>query len=262
MANQAVYKVLADELYHALQSRSTIPLISQRYPDLSVEEAYEISKIVLDRRLANGEKLIGKKIGLTAKAIQDMLGIDEPDYGFLTDAMQINNGGTIRIKDSMMTPMIEAEIALVMKTDLPPHGVTPEMVLEATDFITASFELVDTRFETQKIGIVDTVSDNASSALFVLGDQRVDPRSLSLPDIKCKVFRNGEHVLTGQGEAVMGSPLISAAWLANKMGGFGVPIKAGDIVLPGSVVPFAPIAAGDKYEAEFTGLGRVSCSFT
>ena len=262
MTNQVLYKMLADELYNALQSRTTIPLISQRYPDLSVEEAYKISKIVLDRRIADGEKLIGKKIGLTAKAIQDMLGIDEPDYGFLTDAMQIDNGGTVHIKDSMMTPMIEAEIALVMKADLPQHGVTPEMILEATDFVTASFELVDTRFETQKIGIVDTIADNASSALFVLGDQRVDPRSLNLPDIQCIVYRNGKQVLTGKGEAVMGSPLISAAWLANKMGSFGVPIKAGDIVLPGSVVPFAPITSGDHYEAKFTGLGRVSCSFT
>ena len=261
MTDKALTETLAEELYGALKNCSAIPLISQRYPELTLEQAYDVSKAILDKRISDGEKLVGKKIGLTAKAIQDMLGISEPDYGFLTDVMQIANGGEVRVQENMNTPMIEAEIALIMKADLPMQGVTPEMVLDATDYVTASFELVDTRFDTQKISIVDTVADNASSALFVLGDEKIDPYSVSLPDVGCIVYRNGDQVLSGKGEAVMGSPLISAAWLANKMGSLGVAIVAGDVVLPGSVVPFAPIEPGDRYEARFTGLGSVSCSF-
>jgi 2-oxopent-4-enoate/cis-2-oxohex-4-enoate hydratase len=197
MTKTALIETLADELFIALETRRTIPLISARYPEITVEDAYVISKKVLDKRLAAGERLIGKKNGLTAKAIQDMLGINEPDYGFLTDAMQVENGAVVTIKETMITPMIEAEIALVMKADLPNQGVTPEQFLEATDYVCACFELVDTRFDTQKISIVDTVADNASSALFVLGEQKVDPHSLSLPDIACDVFQNEQKTLSG-----------------------------------------------------------------
>jgi 2-oxopent-4-enoate/cis-2-oxohex-4-enoate hydratase len=261
MADQVLIETLADELYLALKSRSTIPLISQRYPSLTLEDAYRISQNILEKRLADGETLIGKKIGLTAKAVQEILGINEPDFGFLTNAMQIENGSEVRVQGHMNTGMVEAEIALVMKADLPTQGVTPKTVLEATDYVCACLELVDTRFDTPKIHLVDTVADNASSSLFVLGEKKINPHAVNLPDIDCIVYRNGEQVLTGKGEAVMGSPLNSVAWLANKLGSLGVSITKGDIVLPGSVVPFASIAPGDTYMAEFSGLGQVHCSF-
>jgi 2-oxopent-4-enoate/cis-2-oxohex-4-enoate hydratase len=206
MAEQELVTKLADELHEALINRATIPLLSARYPEFSVEDAYKVSLGVLNKRLASGEKLTGKKIGLTAKAVQDMLGIDEPDFGFLTDAMEVPNGGIVTIADHMITPMVEAEIALVLKASLPTKGVTPEMVLDATDYVTACFELVDTRFDTSKIKIVDTVADNASSALYVLGDKKVDPRKVDLAKVNCVVRRNGEQILSGVGAAVMGSP--------------------------------------------------------
>lgn len=253
--------VFSKELHQTLQDAKTVPLISARRPDLNVEDAYAISRGILDLRLAAGERLVGKKIGLTSKVVQDMLGIDEPDYGFLTDAMRIRDGGEIPMSKGLITPMMEAEVAFVMKSSLPLEGVTPEMVLKATEYVSAGFEIVDTRFDTHKLTIVDTVADNSSSALFVLGENRVDPRELDLIGMDCTLFRNGEPLSQGKGAAVMGSPLNSIAWLANKLGSMGVGIEAGDVVLPGSLVPFAPIAAGDSFTAEFTGLGRVSCTF-
>jgi len=191
-----------------------------------------------------------------------MLGINEPDYGFLTDAMQVPDGAVMHIADSMLMPLIEAEIAFVMRDALPLKDVTAEMVLAATDHVAACFELVDTRFDTRKIDIVDTVADNASAAKFLLGTAKVDPRKLDLAAVGCTVFRNGEPVMSGKGEAVMGSPHNSVAWLANKLGSLGMGIAAGDVVLPGSLVPLVQIAPGDRFEAEFSGIGRISCSFT
>ncbi|WP_305806985.1 fumarylacetoacetate hydrolase family protein [Stenotrophomonas sp. YIM B06876] len=160
-----------------------------------------------------------------------------------------------------MNPMVEAEIALVLKRDLPTENVTAKQVLEATDYAAPCLELVDTRFETPRIRIVDTIADNASSALFVLGEGRVDPRKVDLAAITCVVTRNGEKQSEGVGAAVMGSPLHSTAWLANRLGAAGVSLNAGDIVLAGSLVPLAKIAAGDAFEATFAGLGSVSARF-
>lgn len=252
---------LAAELYDALRNRAPIPLLSVRYPELGIDDAYRISLSVLERRLADGEKLVGKKIGLTAKAVQQMVGVDEPDFGFLTDAMQFAEGDTVTIAETMLTPMVEPEIALILKSTLPTEGVTPEMVREATDFAAASLEIVDTRFDTQQITIVDTVADNASSALFVLGKDRIDPFDIELETVECQLFRNGEQISEGVGAAVLGSPYISAAWLANRLGAFGVALAAGDVVLPGSLTPFAPIAPGDTFSAEFSGIGSVTASF-
>lgn len=252
---------LAGEIYHALRNRAPIPLISERHPELNVDDAYRISLGVLERRQADGEKLVGKKIGLTAKAVQQMVGVDEPDFGFLTDAMQFAEGETVTIANSMLTPMVEPEIALVLKSTLPTEGVTPEMVREATDYAVASLEIVDTRFNTQKITIVDTVADNASSALFVLGKDRIDPFAIELETVQCQLIRNGEKITEGVGAAVLGSPYISAAWLANRLGSVGVALEAGDVVLPGSLTPFAPITAGDIFVAEFSGIGSVTAKF-
>lgn len=252
---------LADELYAALRQCQPIALISARHPGLGIDDAYAISRAVLEKRLAAGERLVGKKIGLTAKAVQDMLGINEPDYGFLTDAMQFYNGASVTIAQAMRNPMAEAEIALVLKRDLSTENVTAEQVLEATDYAVPCLELVDTRFETPRIRIVDTIADNASSALFVLGEGRVDPRTVNLATITCVVTRNGEKQSEGVGAAVMGSPLHSTAWLANRLGAAGVSLNAGDIVLAGSLVPLAKIAAGDTFEATFAGLGTVSARF-
>jgi 2-oxopent-4-enoate/cis-2-oxohex-4-enoate hydratase len=252
---------LAAELFTALNSRRPVALMSARHPDMTVDAAYAVSLGVLERRLARGERVVGKKIGLTAKAVQDALGINEPDFGFLTDAMAIDDGATVVVAEHLMTPMIEAEIAFVLKDRLVGPGVTADQVLAATDYVTASFEIVDTRFDTPRIRIVDTVADNASSALFVLGKDRVNPRPIDLSGVHCSVFRNGDQVLEGVGAAVMGSPQNAVAWLANRLGDYGVTLDAGDVVLSGSLVPLVPARPGDRYEARFSGLGVVNVAF-
>jgi 2-oxopent-4-enoate/cis-2-oxohex-4-enoate hydratase len=252
---------LSADLYQALRTRRPIPLISARHPELTIDDAYRISLGVLEKRIADGERLVGKKIGLTAKAVQEMVGVDEPDFGFLTDAMQFDESDTVVIAESLMTPMVEAEIALVLKKSLPTENVTPDMVLAATDYVAASLEIVDTRFGTPRIRIVDTVADNASSARFVLGKDRIDPRDIDLAGVACELSRNGKKLSEGVGAAVLGSPLISAAWLANRLGAYGVALEAGDVVLPGSLVQIVPIAAGDEFTAVFAGIGVVTARF-
>lgn len=253
---------LAGELFAALDPASgAVPLFSARFPDLTIDQAYAISLEVLRRRLARGERLTGKKIGLTARAIQQALGIDEPDYGFLTDAMEVADGATIEIARQLRTPMIEAEIAFVLKRGLPAGGVTAAQVLAATDHVTACFEIVDTRFDTQRIRIADTVADNASSAQYVLGSARADPARIDLAAVHCSVWRNGEAVSEGSGAAVMDNPLNSIAWLANRLGAHGVTLDAGDVVLPGSMIPFLPATAGDRFTADMGELGTVAIAF-
>ncbi|MFM5922998.1 MAG: 2-keto-4-pentenoate hydratase [Novosphingobium sp.] len=256
-------EALAEELFAALDPASApVPLFTGRHPEMTVDQAYVISLGVLKRRVGRGERVTGKKIGLTAEAIQQALGIDEPDFGFLTDAMEIADGAAIEVGRLLRSPMVEAEIAFVLRHGLSGSDVTPEQVLQATDYVTACFEIVDSRFDTQRIRIADTVADNASSALYVLGQARADPREIDLAAVHCAVQCNGTPVSEGLGAAVMGNPLNSVAWLANRLGAYGVTLNAGDVILPGSMIPFAPARPGDRYLADMGPLGTVSAIFT
>lgn len=255
-------EALAGELFVALDNaQPPVAQFSGRYPELTIDQAYGVSLAVLNRRLARGERVTGKKIGLTAKAIQQALGIDEPDYGFLTDAMAVAEGAIVPIATGLRSPMVEPEIAFVLKHRLAGPGVTPEQVLAATDYVTPCFEIVDSRFDTPQIRIADTVADNASGAAYVLGNARIDPAGIDLAAIACKVTRNGELVQEGIGAAVMDNPLNSVAWLANCLGRYGVALEAGDVVLPGSMTPFIPVRSGDRFVADMGALGQVSVNF-
>jgi len=253
---------LSEDLYTALTEGVPIAPITPRYPELGIEDAYAVSLKVLERRVGSGEIEIGKKIGLTTPAVREMLGIDEPDFGFLTNAMQVDNGGTVPLGKGLLAPLIEAEIAFVLRDDLPVTGVTEEQVLASTAYITPCLEVVGTSFTTAKIGIVDTVADNASADRFVLGEAKTDPRAIDLAAVRCVMKCNGSPLSEGLGSDVMGTPLASVAWLANRLGSFGKKMSKGDIVLSGSLVPMAPVAVGDQYVADFQGLGDVSVSFT
>lgn len=257
-----LYTALSDELLQAMQQRETVPLISARHPEFGIEDAYKISLDVVGKRLQAGERLIGKKIGLTTEAVQKMIGIDEPDFGFLTDAMQFIEANPIPVAEYLIAPRIEAEIAVVLRTDLPTEAVTPAQVLDAIDYALPCLEVVDSRFNTPKIGLVDTIADNASAGLFILGDNRFDPRQQDLAGVRCEVLRNGRKISEGSGSAVLGSPLNSIAWLANRLGSYDMSLNAGDIILAGSLVPLADIAAGDQFEARFDGIGTVSANFS
>ena len=252
---------LAAELYQALTHRRTVTPLRLRHPELTIDDAYAVSLGILARRERSGERVIGKKIGVTSRAVQDMLGVHQPDFGFLTDRMLVPNHGTVRIRDSLIQPRAEAEIALILRHPLKGPGVTPPEVLAATESVAPCFEVVDSRIADWDIRIVDTVADNASCGVFVLGAERVDPRPLDLATLRVQVWKNGQPLSQGLGSAVQGSPLASVAWLANTLGGYGVELKAGDIILSGSLVPLEPARPGDEFRLELEGVGSARVAF-
>jgi 2-oxopent-4-enoate/cis-2-oxohex-4-enoate hydratase len=252
---------LADELYRALVGRRTVSPLRSRGLDLQIDDAYAISLGLLRRRLSAGERVIGKKIGVTSKAVQDMLGVHQPDFGFLTDSMLVEPGATVKIAERLIQPRAEAEIALLLNRGLNGPGVTPDDVLAATEFIAPCFEIVDSRIAGWDIRIVDTVADNASCGVFVLGPARSDPRRHDLAALEVRVWKNDQPLSQGLGSAVQGSPLASVAWLANTLGRYGVSLDAGEIILSGSLVPLEPARPGDRFHAELAGVGSVSIAF-
>jgi len=253
-------ELYAAELYAALRGRHTVPPLALRDPALTIDDAYAISLALLRRRQADGERVIGKKIGVTSKPVQDMLGVHQPDFGFLTDRMWVQ--GDIDVAaHGLIQPRAEAEIGFLLRADLNGPGVTAADVLDATESIMPCFEIVDSRIENWKIGIVDTVADNASCGVFVLGAARADPRAHDLAALRVTVWKNGALLSEGVGAAVQGSPLNAVAWLANTLGAHGVALRAGDIILSGSLVPLAPAMAGDHFTMELHGVGPCAARF-
>lgn len=249
------------ELFAALREQRTLAPLSSRNAALTIDDAYEISLDFLKRRRAEGERVVGKKIGVTSKAVQDMLGVHQPDFGFLTDWMHVTGDISVTEK-KLIQPRAEAEIAFILGEGLKGPGVTAEQVIAATAAIAPCFEIVDSRIDQWKIGIVDTVADNASCGVFILGDARVDPRKYSLPDLKVTVKKNGKQISEGVGSAVQGDPAQAVAWLANTLGAYGVTLDAGDIILSGSLVPLEDVVAGDTFEMELEGVGGCVARFT
>jgi 2-oxopent-4-enoate/cis-2-oxohex-4-enoate hydratase len=253
---------LGDELYAALAGRYVLDPLTTREPAIGIDDAYNISLHLLKRREAGGEKVIGKKIGVTSKPVQDMLGVHQPDFGFLTDRMHIADGSVVSLSAArLIQPRAEGEIAFVLKKDLRGPGVTEEQVLDATDYVAPCFEIVDSRIRDWKIKIQDTVADNASCGVFVIGAAKVKPRALDLAAVKMDITKNGAHVASGTGAAVQGHPATAVAWLANTLGRFGIPFLAGEIILSGSLAPLLPITPGDRFEMSLAGIGNSSISF-
>ena len=259
--DKAKQEKLGDELYQALSTQSTLTPFTEREADITIDDAYYISLRMVSRRVEAGEKIIGKKIGVTSKVVQDMLGVHQPDFGFLTDKMEYANGADIPVAGNLIAPRAEAEIGFKLKKDLSGPGVTEQDVLDATDYIMPCFEIVDSRIKDWKIKIQDTVADNASCGVFVLGTEQVDPRTVDLPNLKVVVKKNGEFLSEGMGSAVQGNPLTAVAWLANTLGAYDIPFKAGEVILSGSLVPLEDVKAGDKMEMELEGVGSASCQF-
>ncbi|NLW05374.1 MAG: 2-oxopent-4-enoate hydratase, partial [Pseudomonadaceae bacterium] len=234
---------------------------TERFSGITIEDAYNISMRMLERRLAAGEHIIGKKIGVTSKAVQTMLGVGQPDFGYLTNKMAFSQGEEMPISSQLMQPKAEGEIAFILKKDLMGPGVTNADVLAATDFVMPCFEVVDSRIESWEIKIQDTVADNASCGLFILGNNAVDPRKVDLATCGMVVEKNGSIISTGAGAAALGSPVNCVAWLANTLGHFGIPLKAGEVILSGSLVPLVPVKAGDFMSLNIGGIGGASVRF-
>ncbi len=251
-----------DELYAALRSFSTVQPLTERETDITIEDAYKISlRMLQQRENHDGEKVIGKKIGVTSDAVQQMLGVFQPDFGFLTDAMAYPDGAAIPLDNNLIQPKAEGEIAFLLRDTLMGPGVTEQDVLDATEAIMPCFEIVDSRVQDWKIKIQDTVADNASCGVYVLGEDRADPGDFDLPNLNLKLYKNGELEAEGFGSAVQGNPLTAVAWLANTLGEFGIPFNAGEVILSGSLTPFISIASGDDLRIELAGVGSVACSF-
>lgn len=250
-----------DELYAALLEHRTIEPLTHRESSLTIDDAYQISRHVLARRLGAGERLIGKKTGVTSKVVQAALGVHQPDFGYLTNVMSFEDGADLPISTQLIAPRAEGEIAFVLERDLRGPGVSAADVLAATAFVKPCFEIVDSRIADWKIKIQDTIADNASSGMFVVGNTPVSVRGLDFVTCGMVVWKNGEVLSTGAGAAALGSPLNCVAWLANTLGQRGEALLAGDVILSGSLVPLEPVQAGDFMQLRIAGIGDASVRF-
>lgn len=260
MLSVATRDELAADLAQAERSGEPIAPLTAAYPDIDVVDAYEIQLINIRQRVAEGARVLGHKVGLSSKAIQQMMGVDEPDYGHLLDEMQLFEDTPVKA-NRYLYPRVEVEVGFILNADLPGAGCTEDDVLAATEALVPSIELIDTRITDWKIELCDTIADNASSAGFVLGEARVSHRDIDVKGIDAVLRCNGEVVAEGRTDAVLGNPVTAVAWLARKVDGFGVRLRKGDVVLPGSCTRAIDAHPGDEFVADFAGLGSVRLSF-
>jgi 2-oxopent-4-enoate/cis-2-oxohex-4-enoate hydratase len=258
--NPELITQLGDELYDALTNCRVVDPLTTRHPEITIEDAYGIQQRLNARRVAAGETIIGKKIGVTSKAVMNMLGVYQPDFGMLTDGMVYNEGQAIPA-NTLIQPKAEGEIAFILKHDLIGPGVSAADVIAATEGVMACFEIVDSRIRDWKIKIQDTVADNASCGVFVLGDRVVSPLDVDLNTCGMVLEKNGEIVATGAGAAALGAPANAVAWLANTLGALGIPLKAGEVILSGSLAIMVPVVAGDSLRVTIGGIGGCSVRF-
>ncbi|AOW93555.1 2-keto-4-pentenoate hydratase [Rhodococcus sp. WMMA185] len=251
---------LANRLDAAERGRAPIDPLTTAHPDIDVVDAYEIQLINIRRRLQDGARVVGHKVGLSSHAMQQMMGVDEPDYGHLLADMEVFEDQPVDTS-RFCYPRVEVEVAFILGADLPGAGCTEQDVLSATEAFAPSIELIDSRIKDWKITLPDTIADNASSAGFVLGKNRVAPADIDIKAIDAVLTCNDEAIAEGRSDAVLGNPVTAVAWLAQKVESFGVRLKAGDIVLPGSCTRAIDAHPGDHFRADFSGLGSVSLKF-
>jgi 2-keto-4-pentenoate hydratase len=260
MLSSEVRDELAAELAEAERSKVSMKPLTDGVPGMDVVDAYEIQLINIRQRVAEGARVIGHKVGLSSEAMQKMMGVDEPDYGHLLDDMEVYEDVAVAA-GRFLYPRVEVEVGFILADDLPGEGCTEDDVLAATAAFAPSIELIDTRITDWKIKLCDTIADNASSAGWVLGKDRVSPKDIDIRTIDAVLTRNGEVVAEGRSDAVLGNPVTAVAWLARKVDQFGVRLRAGDIVLPGSCTRAIDARPGDDFVADFSRLGSVHLSF-
>lgn len=251
---------LAARLSEATRLRAAIPPLTAERPDLSPADAYAIQQRVVAPRLDAGETIVGWKLGLTSKAMQQQLGVDQPDYGPILSGYLTVPGGVLRT-DALIAPRIEAEIAFVLGSQLRGPGVTPEAARAATKGIVPALEIIDSRIADWKITLADTIADLASSARVAIGGPIVPIGGRDVRLIGCVLERDGDVVATGAGAAALGDPAAAVAWAANTLGALGVTMESGAIIMTGALHASIPVRAGDAFTATFDGLGSVSVRF-
>jgi 2-oxopent-4-enoate hydratase len=260
MLDGMIIEELARELVKAENERRPIQPITEKYPGITIDEAYRIQLEVVRIKEDRGEKIVGKKIGLTSKQMQELLGVYEPDYGHIMDVMMCFEDDSIDTS-SLIQPKVEAEIAFVLKRDLEGPGVTAADVLRATKGVMPAIEVIDSRIEDWRIKIQDTVADNASIGRVVLGAKLTPVEGIDLRLIGLVFRKNGEIIATSAGAAVLGNPAQSVAWLANKLAEYGVKLRAGEIILSGSLISAVNVRPEDSIVAEFDKVGSVTVHF-
>ncbi|TLN13758.1 2-keto-4-pentenoate hydratase [bacterium] len=258
-AKQDRIQAIADMLDRALHERHYIDPVIMLEPGLNIEDAYAIQMKNVAREVERGAVISGKKIGLTSLAMQTVLGVGEPDYGHLLNTMDVSHGKAPI--DRLLQPKAEGEIAFVLKEDIAGPNATLEDVLAATDYVVAAIEIVDCRIRDWRIKLIDTVADNASSGLYVLGPNRVRPDKIMLVNECMQLYKNGEWVNAGCGADVMGHPALCVAWLTNMLHRYGVTLKRGEVVLSGALSAAVVAQRGDRFEAVFNQLGTVKVEF-
>lgn len=257
---------LANELHEAERGGTQIAQFSLRHPEIAIEDAYAIQRAWTRRKIAEGRKAIGHKIGLTSRAMQRSSNIDEPDYGLLLDDMLFPDGRDIPI-GRFIVPRVEVELAFRLKQPLSGPDCTLFDVLDAVDYIVPAIEIIDARIEqvdratgtTRKV--FDTISDNAANAGLVLGGRPVRPHDIDLRWVSALIYRNGVIEDSGVAAAVLGHPALGPAWLANKLHPYGETLAAGEIILGGSFTAPVPARAGDTFHVDFGPLGAISVRF-
>ncbi len=252
---------VAQRLLEGARDRKPIDPIIETYSEITIEEAYRIQVLTVDARVSEGRIVVGKKVGLTSPAMQEMFGVDEPDYGHLLDDMLVYEG--IGLDTSrLIKPRIEGEIAFVLEKDLTGPGVTPVDVIRSTAGVIAALEIIDSRIRDWKIKIQDTVADNASAAAVVLGTRLVPLMNLDLRCVGFVMSKNGRLAGTAAGAAVLGSPVQSVAWLANRLSDYGISLKAGEVILSGAAAAAVPVETGDFIHLTVDRIGEVGCIFS
>ncbi|KAM9862957.1 fumarylacetoacetate hydrolase family protein [Leucobacter sp. BZR 635] len=253
-ADTSTARSVADALYEAhLAARAIDPVIGQLGAG-NVDAAYAVQELLMGRFEAAGAVRVGRKVGLTNPAVQQQLGVDQPDFGVLLESMDVSGNRAVDTS-ALIAPRIEAELAFVMARDV--YAVDRESVMAAVESVVAAFEIVDSRVRDWQISIVDTIADNASSALYALGETRRPLAAITPAEVSMTLTRDGETVSSGTGEACLGDPITALVWVAETAARLGRPLRAGEVVLSGALGPMIPFEAGHSYEAHITGLGSV-----
>jgi 2-keto-4-pentenoate hydratase len=258
-------KLIAARLWQAAQDGEAIAPVREAIAQAAaggdlLAAAYQVQQYVTQRRIDGGARLVGRKIGLTSAAVQRQLGVDSPDFGALFADMAIGDGEEIAWS-RLMQPKVEAEIALVLERDLPHDQHTVADLIAATAYALPAIEVVGSRIADWDIRLVDTVADNASSGLFVLGTRPVKLEQIDLAGCGMTMERRGEPVSVGAGAACLGNPLNAAIWLADTLSRLGTPLRAGDVLMTGALGPMVAVQPGDVFTAQIEGLGTVSAVF-
>ncbi|WP_185173872.1 2-oxo-hept-4-ene-1,7-dioate hydratase [Rothia nasimurium] len=251
---------IADDLAEAEKNRTMIPRLTATYPDMTVEDSYAVQKLWRARGEATGRRLVGRKIGLTSKVMQEATGITEPDYGAIF-ADQVYENGAVIEHAQYSNVRIEVELAFVLKEDLAGPNITIFDVLRATEYVVPALEILSSRIEMEGRTIVDTISDNAALGAMVYGGNPVDPATVDLRWVSALLYRNEQIEDTGVAAAVLNHPANGVAWLANKLAAHGDSLRAGEIILAGSFTKPMWVHPGDTVHADYGDLGAITCRF-